>query len=200
MAKTCKAQKSLKYLIAYLEGLLTTCSFDYLNDNPWDKSFVAFIFTCAYLFPLSILIMCYSKIVSTVFAHEKTLRDQAKKMNVESLRSSNNVRKLDIQCNCSNGHIILCILQCCHFRTTKMPRLKWKSQWQHCFLYFFGNKNYKFATVCIFECYAMQRIICLAIFKHPNQGHHLDTLCCNRLDWCFWRQKPSNPCCKNIIL
>ncbi|CAL8073880.1 unnamed protein product [Orchesella dallaii] len=70
------------------EGLLTTCSFDYMNDNTWDKSFVIFIFTCAYVIPLLILILCYSQIVATVWAHEKTLRDQAKKMNVESLRSN----------------------------------------------------------------------------------------------------------------
>ncbi|ODM94681.1 Opsin, ultraviolet-sensitive [Orchesella cincta] len=75
------------------EGLLTTCSFDYMNDNPWDKSFVIFIFTFAYVVPLVILIICYSQIVTTVWAHERALKDQAKKMNVESLRASNNDAK-----------------------------------------------------------------------------------------------------------
>lgn len=78
--------------IFYVEGLLTTCSFDYLNDNPWDKSYVLFIFVTAYVIPLTMLVFCYTKIVSTVWAHEKSLKDQAKRMNVESLRASTNVR------------------------------------------------------------------------------------------------------------
>ncbi len=83
---------NINIFIVYAEGLLTTCSFDYLNDNPWDKSYVLFIFVTAYVVPLTMLVFCYTKIVSTVWAHEKSLKDQAKRMNVESLRASTNVR------------------------------------------------------------------------------------------------------------
>ena len=41
-----------------------------------------------YCTPLSFIVFCYFFIVQTIFEHEKTLRDQAKKMNVTSLRSN----------------------------------------------------------------------------------------------------------------
>ncbi|XP_059470042.1 opsin, ultraviolet-sensitive-like [Neocloeon triangulifer] len=69
------------------EGYLTTCSFDFLTETIDNKLFVFFIFTFSYVFPMSFIIFFYSQIVSQVFNHEKALRKQAKKMNVESLRS-----------------------------------------------------------------------------------------------------------------
>jgi r-opsin len=41
-----------------------------------------------YCIPLAFITYCYYFIVKTIFDHEKTLRDQAKKMNVTSLRSN----------------------------------------------------------------------------------------------------------------
>ncbi|XP_059469982.1 opsin, ultraviolet-sensitive-like [Neocloeon triangulifer] len=69
------------------EGYLTSCTFDYLTDTFENKLFVFFIFIFAYVIPMSLIIFFYSQIVSQVFNHEKALRAQAKKMNVESLRS-----------------------------------------------------------------------------------------------------------------
>lgn len=69
------------------EGLLTTCSFDYLTETYENKTYCLFLFIMAYVVPLLILIFTYSKIVGAVFSHEKTLREQAKKMNVDSLRT-----------------------------------------------------------------------------------------------------------------
>lgn len=50
-------------------------------------------YTCCLFFfnyctPLSIIIFCYYHIVQAIVHHEKALRDQAKKMNVASLRSN----------------------------------------------------------------------------------------------------------------
>lgn len=70
------------------EGYLTACTFDYLSEDYDTKIFVASIFVCSYVFPLTMIIYYYSQIVKHVFSHEKTLREQAKKMNVESLRSN----------------------------------------------------------------------------------------------------------------
>ncbi len=46
------------------------------------------LFFFDYCVPLFIIIFCYYHIVQTIFHHEKALRDQAKKMNVTSLRSN----------------------------------------------------------------------------------------------------------------
>lgn len=69
------------------EGFLTSCTFDYLTDNDETRYFVATIFTFSYVFPMSMILFFYSRIVGFVVNHEKALREQAKKMNVESLRS-----------------------------------------------------------------------------------------------------------------
>lgn len=72
------------------EGFLTSCTFDYLTDSPETRYFVATIFTFSYCIPMTLIIYYYSQIVSHVIEHEKSLREQAKKMNVESLRSNAN--------------------------------------------------------------------------------------------------------------
>jgi len=68
--------------------MLSTCSFDYLSEDMSTKYYCIFIFVFAYVLPLLGLVFVYTKIVGAVWAHEKALRDQAKKMNVESLRSN----------------------------------------------------------------------------------------------------------------
>ena len=71
-----------------LEGLFMSCSFDYLSDDWNRKSFVLYAFICNYCFPISLVIFFYSQIVKAVVAHESALKAQAKKMNVDSLRSN----------------------------------------------------------------------------------------------------------------
>lgn len=75
-------------LCKYLEGFLTTCTFDYMTEDPATRFFVGTIFFYSYVIPLSLLIFFYSQIVKHVGEHEKTLKAQAKKMNVASLRSN----------------------------------------------------------------------------------------------------------------
>ncbi|XP_025834990.1 opsin, ultraviolet-sensitive [Agrilus planipennis] len=70
------------------EGFLTACSFDYLTDNFDTRLFVASIFVCSYVIPMALIIYYYSQIVTHVIRHEKVLKEQAKKMNVDSLRSN----------------------------------------------------------------------------------------------------------------
>ncbi|XP_059081388.1 compound eye opsin BCRH2-like [Tigriopus californicus] len=72
------------------EGMLFTCSYDYLNQDWNHKSYVLFGFFFCYLIPMTMIFFFYSSIVKAVWAHEHTLREQAKKMNVESLRSNTN--------------------------------------------------------------------------------------------------------------
>ncbi|XP_077297014.1 opsin-3-like [Arctopsyche grandis] len=67
------------------EGFLTTCSFDYLSDDPDTKVFVGCIFVWSYCIPMALICYFYSQLFGQVRAHEKMLKEQAKKMNVKSL-------------------------------------------------------------------------------------------------------------------
>ena len=72
------------------EGFLTSCTFDYITDTPEIRYFTATIFTFSYCIPMTLILTYYSRMVGHVMDHEKALREQAKKMNVESLRSNAN--------------------------------------------------------------------------------------------------------------
>lgn len=72
------------------EGMLFTCSYDYLKDDWNNKSYCLFGFFFDYLIPMVLVFFFYSSIVKAVWAHEHALREQAKKMNVDSLRSNAN--------------------------------------------------------------------------------------------------------------
>uniref|UniRef100_A0A2P2I0C0 Rhodopsin-like n=2 Tax=Hirondellea gigas TaxID=1518452 RepID=A0A2P2I0C0_9CRUS len=69
------------------EGNLTACGTDYLTDTAFSHSYLYVYCGWVYIFPLFIIIGAYSQIVGAVFAHEKQMREQAKKMGVKSLRS-----------------------------------------------------------------------------------------------------------------
>jgi len=73
-----------------LEGLLVSCSFEYSTDDWNNKSFTIFIFSCCYVVPMCFIIYYYSFIVKAVWSHEAAMKEQAKKMNVESLRQNAN--------------------------------------------------------------------------------------------------------------
>nr|QIW86051.1 opsin M2 [Neogonodactylus oerstedii] len=75
------------------EGILTSCSFDYLTDSWSTKSFGLLLFIGCFCLPLTLIIFFYSQIVGAIRAHEKALREQAKKMNVENLRSNVDANK-----------------------------------------------------------------------------------------------------------
>lgn len=51
-------------------------------------SYTCCLFVSNYCTPLLIIAFCYYHIVNAIIHHEKALRDQAKKMNVTSLRSN----------------------------------------------------------------------------------------------------------------
>ena len=70
------------------EGLLNACTFNFLADDFSGKSYLMFLVTFNLFFPLTLICYFYGNIVKAVVAHEKALRAQAKKMNVESLRSN----------------------------------------------------------------------------------------------------------------
>lgn len=71
-----------------LEGLFMTCSYDYLSEDWNRKSYLLYAFICNYALPMTVVIFFYSQIVKAVVVHEAALKAQAKKMNVDSLRSN----------------------------------------------------------------------------------------------------------------
>lgn len=70
------------------EGNMTACGTDYLTKEWFHKSYILIYSFFCYWMPLLVIIYSYFFIVQAVAAHEKTMRDQAKKMNVASLRSA----------------------------------------------------------------------------------------------------------------
>ena len=69
-----------------LEGLLYTCSYDYLTEDWNHQSFILFTFINHWFMPMLFIVYFYSKIMKTVIAHETALKAQAKKMGLQSIR------------------------------------------------------------------------------------------------------------------
>ncbi|KAI4497632.1 hypothetical protein M0802_007172 [Mischocyttarus mexicanus] len=72
------------------EGNLTACGTDYLSKGIEFTSYIFIYSIFVYYLPLFMIIYSYYFIIAAVSAHEKNMREQAKKMNVASLRSSEN--------------------------------------------------------------------------------------------------------------
>lgn len=70
------------------EGILDSCSFDYLTRDSTTVSYTMTLFATNYIAPLFIIVFCYFFIVKAIADHERSLREQAAKMNVASLRSN----------------------------------------------------------------------------------------------------------------
>ena len=72
---------------------MTACGTDYLTQTWLSKSYIIIYSFFVYFFPLLAIIYSYFFILRAVSAHEKNMREQAKKMNVASLRSAENANK-----------------------------------------------------------------------------------------------------------
>nr|BAQ54864.1 opsin, long-wavelength sensitive type [Anax parthenope] len=70
------------------EGNMSSCGTDYLTKEWIHKSYILIYSVFCYWTPLSLIIYSYTFIVQAVAAHERGMREQAKKMNVASLRSA----------------------------------------------------------------------------------------------------------------
>lgn len=72
---------------------MTACGTDYLTKDWLSRSYILVYSFFVYFFPLLMIIYSYWFILKAVSEHEKNMREQAKKMNVASLRSSENAQK-----------------------------------------------------------------------------------------------------------
>merc|ERR1719391_447774 len=73
---------------------MTACGTDYLGTDIWTHIYLYFyaVFGC-YFLPFFVIVYCYTFILKTVAEHEKSMREQAKKMGVKSLRSDPDAKK-----------------------------------------------------------------------------------------------------------
>ncbi|CRK97767.1 CLUMA_CG011147, isoform A [Clunio marinus] len=69
------------------EGNMTACGTDYLSKGWESRSYVFLYGVWVYFLPLLMIMYAYYYILKAVGKHEKNMREQAKKMNVASLRS-----------------------------------------------------------------------------------------------------------------
>ncbi|XP_042882567.1 rhodopsin-like [Penaeus japonicus] len=79
------------------EGNMTACGTDYLTETTLSKSYLWVYSVWVYIFPLFYIIYSYTFIVKAVAAHERGMREQAKKMGVKSLRSEE-AQKTSAEC------------------------------------------------------------------------------------------------------
>ncbi|CAH1403577.1 unnamed protein product [Nezara viridula] len=70
------------------EGNMTACGTDYLSKDWLSRSYILVYSIFVYFLPLFTIIYSYFFIIQAVSAHEKAMREQAKKMNVTSLRGN----------------------------------------------------------------------------------------------------------------
>jgi r-opsin len=75
------------------EGNMTSCGTDFLSHDWLSRSYIIAYAIFVYWTPLLTIIYSYFFILQAVSAHEKNMRNQAKKMNVASLRSDENVKQ-----------------------------------------------------------------------------------------------------------
>jgi len=79
------------------EGNMAACGTDYLSEDWLSHSYLwAYGFWC-YVLPFILIVYGYWHIVAAVSAHEKGMREQAKKMGVKSLRSEES-QKTSAEC------------------------------------------------------------------------------------------------------
>ncbi|ROT66581.1 rhodopsin [Penaeus vannamei] len=87
------------------EGNMTACGTDYLTESELSKSYLYVYSVWVYIFPLFYIIYSYTFIVKAVAAHEKGMREQAKKMGVKSLRSEE-AQKTSAECRLCKANAV----------------------------------------------------------------------------------------------
>lgn len=155
------------------EGYLTACTFDYLTQTFDNRMFVGTIFVFSYVLPMSLIIYYYSQIVSHVVNHEKALREQAKKMNVESLRSNQNQANTSVEVRIAKAAITVCFLFVASWTPYAVLAL----------IGAFGDKSLLTPGVTMFPACACKFVACLDPYvyaiSHPRYRVELQ----KRLPW-----------------
>lgn len=86
---------------------MTACGTDYLSKDIISRSYIVAYSIFVYFLPLFLIIYSYFFIIQAVAAHEKNMREQAKKMNVASLRSADN-QSTSAECKLAKARVSPC--------------------------------------------------------------------------------------------
>lgn len=86
--------------------MCSSCSFDALTTTLSNKSYIMSCCCFFYFFPILVISGCYFFIVQAVFKHEDEMRQQAKKMNVTSLRNSSEQNQVSAEIRIAKVAII----------------------------------------------------------------------------------------------
>lgn len=100
------------------EGNMTACGTDYLSKDMLSRSYILFYSIFVYFLPLFLIIYSYFFIIQAVAAHEKNMREQAKKMNVASLRSAEN-QSTSTECKLAKARVLPLLPQTHPFSFTR---------------------------------------------------------------------------------
>ncbi|XP_001608074.2 opsin, ultraviolet-sensitive [Nasonia vitripennis] len=162
------------------EGFLTSCTFDYITDSDEIRYFVGTIFTFSYAIPMTLIIYFYSQIVGHVVNHEKALREQAKKMNVESLRSGQNKDQASAEVRIAKVALTICFLFVAAWTPYGVMSL----------IGAFGNKSLLTPGVTMIPACCCKAVACLDPYvyaiSHPRYRLELQ----KRMPWLELQEKP----------
>lgn len=164
------------------EGYLTSCSFDYLTNTDENHMFVLCIFICSYVIPMSLIIYFYSQIVGHVVNHEKALKEQAKKMNVDSLRSNQQQNQTSAEIRIAKVAIGICFLFVASWTPYAVLAL----------IGAFGNKALLTPGVTMIPACCCKAVACLDPYvyaiSHPRYRVELQ----KRLPWLCIKEQSAN--------
>lgn len=129
---------------------------------------------------MSMIIYFYSQIVSHVVSHEKNLREQAKKMNVDSLRSNQQQASQSAEIRIAKAAITICFLFIC----------SWTPYGILAMIGAFGNSNLLTPGVTMIPACACKLVACIDPYvyaiSHPRYRLELQ----NRVPWLAITEKP----------
>nr|BAQ54896.1 opsin, short-wavelength sensitive type [Epiophlebia superstes] len=164
------------------EGYLTTCSFDYMREGKDTQLFVMTIFGWAYVLPLLLIAIFYSRILMQVRMHEKMIKEQAKKMNVKSFIQGQDKDK-SIEIRIAKVAIGIVFLFICAWTPYAMVAI----------VGCFSNKHLLTPTLCMFPAIACKTVACIDPWVYAINHPRFRVEVQKKIPWlCFFSEDSSS--------
>nr|BAO03859.1 UVopsin1 [Sogatella furcifera] len=163
------------------EGFLTSCSFDYLTKTDSIRYFTAVMFLICYCIPMSMIIYYYSQIVNHVVNHEKALRKQAKKMNVDSLRSNQAQQSMSAEVRIAKVAITICFLFVAAWTPYAIVAL----------IGAFGNQSLLTPVVTMIPALACKSVACIDPYVYAISHPRYRVELAKRIPWLRIKETPT---------
>ncbi|XP_058449627.1 opsin-3 [Malaya genurostris] len=164
------------------EGYLTTCSFDYLTDDTETRAFVMSIFMWAYVIPMSMICFFYMRLYGHVREHEAMLKNQARKMNVESLAANRNTKAQSVEIRIAKAAFTIFFLFVCSWTPYAIVAMTGA----------FGDKTILTPFSTMIPAMCSKIVSCLDpwvyAISHPKYREELE----RRVPWLGIREEPDN--------